>query len=570
MGKESIMSGLATLGEHIEWKKEIATRPPTKKELRKAGQNLQNAAAAPAPKRPFVFVKPTLRRVELTLQTTEERQASARDLAEFTDEIGPYMAELIGQRRALKDAVEAMGEMERMACQPQVEADTKAINEAIANSLGQNHPGAKTLAVIAYADAVVRDAADHNPDWAAARDILEDLAEKAFLEESTLGTGGTGAVAMGRKTFSLTAAFTKSAEAQEVFGRVGRLIEQAKKSARADFEVKREEVMEMAGPNQLSVTDLKAGKLGFRFLPVPPQAWTDREGKPHRRSAGGLTVRTILSERGPSVVPLAAFGGIERDVARIMEANVYVASKSLEHERIGEVKGLSGQQFNALVGLHRLLRLGIAEAERQEAIANRKAAFRASCDAEREKLLAEVTLTPLELLVGEKPGKTLVEWPGGPFYQKGFNRETRRNEEKPVFFCFALIERDEQRGWIRVADCPERLAGFFAPHREFTDPGLEFAKLGKLGVILRRVRAVVLRGATLEEQKAAAEAKVKAEAAREAAKAEASRKLAAELAAGSGEDISGAQIPEMPVVADKGDDKPPVRKRRARKDRRRK
>lgn len=556
------ITGGATLGERIAL---LATRQPASKELRKA----TNGAATSAPKRP-VFVKPTLQRPTLSLVTPAEREASMRDFADFSAEIGPYMIELVGQRRALREAIGAMSERERMACQPQVEADMRAIDEAIANSLGQEHPGAHALAVISYADAVVRDASDHDPDWAETRDALEDLAKKGFLlGESVLANKSKSfAVMMGRKTYLLVETFGRSAEAREVYGRIGQLVERVKESAKADFEARRDEVMAVAGSNQLSVADLKAGKLGFRFLLIPLQEWKDKNGAAHRRSSGGLTVRVIVSEKGPSIVPVAAFGGIERDTARIKEAGVNVTPQSLEHGRVGEVKGLSQEQYNALVGLHRLVRLGIAEAEKQGVIADRKADrkadFRASCDAEREKLFMEVNLTPLELLVGEKPGKTLAEWAGKPFMQRVFNKETRQQKEIPIFFCFCLLERNEC-GQIRVADCPERLADFFAPHREFTDPGPDFSSLGKLGVILRRVRVSVLKGATLEERQAADAAKAAAEATRKAAEAEANQKLAEKLA--GGEDISGAQIPEAPTPADKGDDRSerPTRSRKNRK-----
>ncbi|MBI2057881.1 MAG: hypothetical protein HYT63_02770, partial [Candidatus Yanofskybacteria bacterium] len=214
-------------------------------------------------------------------------------------------------------------------------------------------------------------------------------------------------------------------------------------------------------------------------------------------------------------------------------------------------------EFSNLKLAHRLLRLGLTEGKKEEEKAEGRETFKAQVEEEFLALQAKATLTQAEAHIAGLPGLFPQNW--GPRFDQRTGRRDKRGEPlvNVVWYPLSLVERNSE-GLIRVVEAPERLKEFFAPHTNFSEPGNEYSELGKLGVLLRRDKVRAEAGATPEEQKAAAAAKEKVDKAKAKAKAkadaESANKLAAELAAGSGEDLTGVNIPPIPSAKESGEE----------------
>ena len=540
----------ATLGEQIRMK-QLATCPPTQKELKKAGQP---AVKPLPPKARGFFFKPPEKRVQVTFLSEEARQQTQAELDRFRSEVGAYMHDRVSQLRVFltMTAEEQAGYAEQY----------EALLQEIADTFNQEHPFAKQLALLAYADAVVQDRLDNQPRWEDAKEALADLSTggKDFLVSAEPARGQrlrTDQVKFGNRIYSLAPGFKNTSEAFQVFEKIGRLVQTAYDEGRQYAEEREQTVTELAGSleTQLTLEELTTGsREGFRYLPTPPQEWTakftkDGESKtqPCHRGRGGIAIQAVIAEtpKGPKprVILLDGHGGIERDCQRILDTGVFVTPRSLTSDHFLPPEKLDREKQTAARILHRIIRLGIVQAEESVKREAEKAEFRSACLKDRDERLAKQTVSPADFFAGEAVGDILVEWGLGSFKLRVQQGRNKPPAEKLVWFVNALVGRDEQ-GRVGVKDCPERLNGFFASHREFKFPGPDFANLGKLGVILRQMRDRVLKGVTPEELEAARQRAVEAETARKAAEVQAQQNLAVNLAAGTDEDLSGVVIPD--------------------------
>jgi len=490
-------SATAPLGEQIALKqaatkgvdlKALITAMPSAREQRKGG----SGKASVAPKG-FRFTAPILVRPVLSMQDDAVRQQALADLETFRAQIGPYMQDLAVAIRQ----IEQLGDDERALAQ----GDWDTIQSAVAETLNASDPLAKVLATVAYASAMLNTCPAERP-WVIA--TLKNLVEKGFLEDSPKPeTDGPFRPKIGEiyaygRVYSLTPAFAKNDEAQQVLASISNLVSRAVAAGRRYFESRRDEVIALAGDpaTQLTLDQLQnpACPNGLRHLPVPEQQWNDREGNRHFRKAGGIVVQ-VRNERGPAITMVSGYGGVEYDAEKIRAANAFVLPSSLKHERLPLNQRLEPAQYWAVQQLHRLVRLGITEAIKQGERALSVAAFNDACRTEREVLVAKATLTPEQFLLEEKVGSAIIHWAPGAFEWRKFDSATKKRPVVTrIWHLFALMERNE-RGQIKVAECPQRLAEFFAGHRDYETPGQEYSDLGKLGVILRRAKVNLLKAA---------------------------------------------------------------------------
>lgn len=465
----------------------LVTATPSAREQRKSGGKTLALKG-------FRFTAPTLVRPVLSVQDDAVRQQALADLETFKSQIGPFMQDLaVGIRR-----IESFGDDERAMAS----GDWDAIQSALAEQLNAPDPLAKSLATIAYADAMIRTCPEGR-GWVIA--TLRDLAEKGFLTDDgpKPETSGpfrpkVGQICVYSRLYSLAPAFSHSEEAQGVLSVISSLVSRAVAAGREYYENQRDEAITLAGPaeSQLTLDQLQSPTCpnGFRHLPVPEQKWNDRDGNPKFRKEGGVIVQVVRNEKGLAITMVAGYGGAEHDAEKIRSANAFVTPASLRHDRLQLNQRVEPAQHWAITQLHRLVRLGIGEAAEQEKRNLAKADFNAACHAEREVLTTKATLTAEEFLIGEKTGSALVHWVPGAFKWRKFDTTKKAPTMIQVWHLFALMERDE-RGQIRVTDCPDRLKEFWAGHRDFEVPGQEYSELGKLGVILRQAKRNLIRAA---------------------------------------------------------------------------
>lgn len=502
--KEKQMSNspvTASLGEQVRMKqganqekgggvdlKKLITASPSAREQRKGSKT-------PLAPKGFRFTPPTLVRPTLSVEDEEIRRQALAALEEFKAQIGPYMQDLAVEIRR----IESFGPDE----QAMASGDWDAIQSALAEQLNAADPLAKSLATIAYADAMIRTCPEGR-GWVIA--TLKDLVEKGFLTDAPKPETANGPfrppkvgqVYTYSRLYSLAPSFVKNEEAQGILTAISDLVGRAVAAGREYYQTHRDETIALAGPpeTQLALDQLQNPTCpnGLRHLPVPEQEWTDRDGNRRFRRGGGIVVQVVCNERGPVIMIVAGYGGVERDAEKIRETNAFVGPVSLRHDRIQLNQRVEPAQYWAIQQLHRLVRLGIGEARWQEERALEVAAFNATCRAEREVLVAKTTLTPQEFLLEEKAGSAVIHWVPGAFEWRKFDPATKKTTLVRVWHLFGLFERNEQ-GRIRVAECPDRLKEFWAGHRDFEVPGQEFSELGKVGVVLRRAKANLLKAA---------------------------------------------------------------------------
>lgn len=488
MKNNNIPSASAPLGEQVRIKqgadlRALVTAKPSQREL-------GSGKGTAVPK--FCFQAPKLVRPALTVvQDETARQEALRGLERYKEEIGSFMLDLAKVIRQIQQ----MPEEEKALAS----GDWNAIQEAFAQVLNAEDQLAKQLATVAYASAMTRTCP---PTRAWVLPTIRDLVEKGFLVELPKPEGPfrpkPGQFFAYGQVYILASEFRKNSNAQKTLTELAELVSQAVAAGREYFESRREEVIALAGPAkaQLSLDQLESPSCpeGFRHLPIPEQ------GKPLFRKEGGIVVCVQKTERGPAITMVAGYGSVEKEAERIREAGVFLAPVALRSKQLQVSQHLNPAQRWALIAFHRLLRLGIEEARRQEERVLAKQAFKEACKAEYEALRAKASLSPEQFLLEEEEGTAVVHWSPGAFQWRRPDPATKKTVIVPVWFLFALVERNEA-GRIRVKECPERLTEFFAGHRDFEFPGQEYAELGKLGVLLRRAKANLQKAA----QKAAIE-----------------------------------------------------------------
>lgn len=370
------------------------------------------------------------------------------------------------------------------------------IQEEIKGLLNQKEPIQARLNLFSYAQALV-DTCPQMRAWVV--ETLQELLQKGLLESDSGRSARPGEVFAYGRVYRVNPRYSHDQMAQELIESLARLVAAAVETGKDYFLRRQAEVMSLAGPaeQQLSLDQLTSPTCpaGRRYLPTP--AYQLEDGRYVK--AGGLTVEVRpLPDGRRGIFILDAYGGVEDIGKRLRESGAWITPTLLRASNPFFSPRLSPQEAWGARKLHRLLRLAIEEARRQEAVATERQKFAEACRAEYEALRAKATLSPREFLLEEKAGISIIHWSPGPFLWRRWNAETKRKEEVRVWYLFALVERTEENQ-IRVVEAPPRLTAFFAEHREFRDPGPEYSQLGKLGVILRRAKQNILKADAKKE-----------------------------------------------------------------------
>lgn len=506
---------MATVQEMLQ-AKGILLREPREKKTGGGGKVAQ-VVASPTK---FTFRAPPAVPKLVAKTTLEERAQNAEILRQFRHDVVVAMFDHVNQIRA----IDALADEDERTTEA---GARKESCQAIATMLSYEEPSYKESALLAYADALVKTCPEFRSAVVA---MLDDLCRVGFLTEVAEGKG----IRIYGQYYALAEGFSKNSEARAVGESISQLVSRTVAAGKERFEADFAAIKTAVGENPLSIAELKAGKDGRIILETPNHQHRERFFK------GGFLLLELSSEGQIRVLDGA--GGCQRIARQLAEAGVFIWNTQLDSERLEMKERLPEEVFRNALILHGLIYRGVAEAAKAEAVDQRKAEFKEQVAAERETLKGLATLTPVEFFLFERVGTTVLD----PLERAPFKVFSQKPGEKPtlIYDVFALIEREET-GRIRVADCPERLNFFFADFRDFVPAGEKFSAIRwPFRVLLRMGYAAALAVAT-PEQKAAAQAEAaQAETARQAAKAEGELELAARLAAGSGEDLSGMQIPD--------------------------
>lgn len=527
-GGANVLDRLKAVGVPLQPQKSKEAKKPTggnPKATSPASAVVSASAFAIKPLPSFKVLKP------------EDRAAMLEGLTEFKKKIPSVMSDLVTFRRE----VERLTPEEKLGYKAQLDE----ANGLIADYL--NRPGvAGVTAKVALADALVRTCPEIRGVVVATAD---ELIRIRFAREVSFSR--RGAVQVYDRAILPDEELAKIPGVAEVMKAFAGLVDRTRAAGKKYFQEAQQGLKIQEGDNPLSVDELLSGKDGRRILPIPDQMEVVR-GREFSHKGGNLLVE--VSDGAVSVI--GGIGGVARLLDRFAGLSLSVDLLGNEEfkpkERIDD-----STEFGNLRLLHKLLRLGLVEGREQEKKSAASADFKAQVEGEREALSAKATISQSEAHIGGLPGLFLQEW--RPF----FNQRTGRDKKgefitRKVWFPLSLVERND-KGLIRVAEAPERLTEFFSPFRNFAEPGADYSSLGVLGILLRQDAKRAQAGSTPEEQRAAAEAKAKADAeateAKAKADAEAATSLADELAADSGEDLTGAVIPAIPSAEESGEER---------------
>lgn len=469
----------------------------------------------------------------------EDRTAMLEGLAEFKKAIPSVMHDIVAFRRD----VSGLSPEEQLSYKPQLDQANSLVAEYL------NRPGAAGVtAKVAYADALVRTCPEER------RAVIEtgdELLRIRFTDE--VSSQRRGSVSVYNRFFAPDSDLSKIPGVEEVMKALAGLVDRTRAAGRKFFEESFQSLQKREGEvgEPLSVDEILFGKNGRRILPIPDQRETVR-GE-FRVYKGGLFLVEVTDGE---ISIIDAAGGVHRLLDRFVGLSLSVDILGSEEFR-PEERIEDSSEFSNLKLMFKLLRLGVTEGREAEAKAEGREAFKSQVESEREALKAKATLSQTEAHIAQLPGLFVQDW--GPKFDERTGRRDKRGNPivHTVWYPVSLVERNAN-GLVRVVETPERLKEFFAPHMNFLEPGDSYSSLGKLGVLLRRDKVRAEAGTTPEEQKVAAESKVKADKAKAEAKTKAdtkaANKLAAELAAGSNEDISELEIPPIPSPSEKGEE----------------
>lgn len=352
------------------------------------------------------------------------------------------------------------------------------IKEGIQEMLSYGDWTYREVAVIAYADALVKTCPDYRR-WVLS--TLDDLVRVSFLVELSAdiksggdkdGKGKPNGLPMYGGVFNLHELFKKNSSAHKVLASLQNLHERTLEAGHRRYTDYLNELKSEAG-EQITLCELKEGKAGRIILDVPDL----------KRESNCYPL--LVESNGHQVTALGAVGAIQRVIEEIMEAGATVPV-----DKISKDSGLKGKSGTLQAILRRSIsavekkeqekiRLTETKAKAEADFQKRVEGYRAQYEADRKELAPLAVLTDSEFLLERKAGLWFMDFGSKTFFEK-----VSRGEPKKVYGLMAVVERDELYR-VRVVRTPNRLSNFFVNDREFKAEGDNFWGLGKFGVVMR-------------------------------------------------------------------------------------
>lgn len=552
------------------------TTPNLPQSQRKGEQKASSANPAVS-KNKFSFRKLDL---SSAIVKPEDRAAEQEALGPFRQEMAEQMRELVGFLRY----VEGLTETERLGQKKKLDE----VYGALAQHFAMEHP-AGVISLVLYANEIIRTLPEleltTEDDRKEAQKRVEEIVEELIFRKFFIidGSASDGAV----RVFKTLTVGVFSPEALGIEGvpealqilrnKISRIA--AAKTAAYQAKEKRwaedrERLHTLEGDNPLTAEQIRSGTDGLRVIHLPDR----RDEKRDFTHKGGDILVSILDGQ-LTVLDLA--GPIDRLTSKIKGASF--PASLLKASRLE-----SKNNENVVLAFH-LVRDGLkvleegeqrAKAVTEEAVARtaRNEAFKAKVEEDRKILQIKATLSPAEAHVELKEGLFVqAGWARFEYRPPGEKDKRGKQVVKIIWYPQALVER--RHGKIRVAELPSdrpELKELYAPYLSFSNPGEDYVALGVLGILLRHDAKRAKTGLSEEEiarHEAEAKKRREEEAVKKAAETkEQSLQLGLELAAGSGEDVSGAHIAPIPKPEERREEEkkskktsPRLKKKTARK-----
>lgn len=418
-----------------------------------AEPKLALVSRAPAFKFPKPVPPPVIPRVE-GLTNRKEILASLQAAKDFKEKLGPQCLDLVRQLREIEE--DEIKDPDLAVFRQQ---DKVTVQESIKTMLSWDKDGYgvyKAMGILALASGLIKTSP---ANWPGVEETIKKLEEFQFLRKTqklehdfslSLGHGE-------RQRFYMVTKFDFNREdLKKVFNSLLDLIDRSKKNAKIDFLEFERQLKAKVGNLAITSGQLLDGRAGRIFMKVPDDKYP-----------GGSFV---VESDGKVVKLVRAVGKFSRFVNEEL-AGVRVLVKSLSEERVF-LKNADYNLRRRVQIFHRILRAGIANAQKFEEKMATSEQQQLAVEKKHEELSAQASLTTVEFFTTEKSGSVFLDPMGRrPFYLKDGGKET---EYSNVFF---LAQRDKE-GKIKIIGHGDNLENFFSGLYKSKDPGKDFQGLG--------------------------------------------------------------------------------------------
>lgn len=374
----------------------------------------------------------------------------------------------------------------------QVATDVAEMTEYLNDTLRAKDIFYRQAAALAYLKSVL---GQDFKSWEDAQATLKDLDERGLLVK----TGSDGPIIINYQHYCVNDEFGMDAddiaEISEAVNAFDRLLKQLVRQHRRDA---KQEAKEVANITFAEVVD---GKNGTCLIPIPPEAYTDRDGQ-EGWYPGGELLATFTDEE---VIPLKGIGSIEKKVSAMVKLGVRLPVYMLDkhqppgwglpskfkraQQAIATAHGLSDEDAVAFLkkeqALWFLLQRGYKALEHSRKVAEEKEDFG------KKSTITDVQAFGLNGSASPAEGTAFMQFEGA-----------FRNGDAQVFDLFFLADFSQDNGsrTIRLTEVPEHLAevigGCTGTYRTAND----FSECpSTLRRVLRAIRSQVEMAAEIDE-----------------------------------------------------------------------
>ena len=429
----------------------------------------------------FNFRRPTIKPLEVSLPTAEEREEIKQDIVGFREDFGPQVA---GYVERLLDALR-VPETDEFA--PVAKQSVKEIDEWMVEAMKVAPPYLK-INQIAAADALVMFVRTNEPKIF--REVLRRLLEIVrFLEKDDSGRRGPEHFKCFGVGYALAGELFRDSTAKRIIRALIDKVFELQRNLRDEREEKMDGLFTAAGEEQISLEDLKYGTINGRLLLIVPKhtVWKkDERGKSQARDYRGG--RMVVEVRSGRIFLLGATDGLESVGRQIIADGVFVQASQLFAEKIKFDNRVEFSIGFAYI-FRNWLQEAINKAEREAEWEAARATYEIQIETEKAALHQRGLLDDAKFWLARRGGTYLLDYRKfgrGPFVLKGGGD---KGSDKPIPDLFFLVRRQKKgsvkREFIGVVGYPERLMELLRPFEEMSCTELESYQNSVLATILR-------------------------------------------------------------------------------------
>ena len=312
-----------------------------KEELEKNGGKIQEVV-----KNEMVLRIPAMRKIELTAREDALREAVAKR-HQYLSEIPSHMAGLVARIREIQNS-----SVEEKSIRAK---EFRELIDEVLSHLNSEEPLLRNAATQAYAEAMVKTLP---PDKRLVTEMIKGGDLPGLIELKILEPAGNAKNAVTLKVFGENYKVNGGRHDYFAIKLAKALSAGAACAAKAAHDQYHGQVVELRKQATIPITELSLRKSGRFFLDVPDVKDGDRF------LPGGAL---LAKSDGWKVSVVQAVGHFQHIMTEITEANTYIPVISLNRERL-ILPDLPNDVFRRIRILHAVLRRGIAEAQKKEAV----------------------------------------------------------------------------------------------------------------------------------------------------------------------------------------------------------